>query len=470
MSDIGTISSGARRIRVSQAVRACGRQAGGRRPEPVPLLGRLEHQEGPALAEAGRRRPDGVLQQPLAHLRPAPAGRGRSRAPCAAGGRRQRIPCLHSTPPACRTGPTVPSLGWSPCRSCSCCPPSTSPTARPSAWCRGRPAARPPTATRWRPRCSGSGTAPSGCTWSTSTPPSAAGSNRELLARVVGELDVDVELSGGIRDDESLAAALATGCRRVNLGTAALESPEWCARAIAEYGDRIAVGLDVRGTRLAARGWTQEGGELYETLARLDAEGCARYVVTDITKDGTLRGPNLELLREVCAATAAAGDRLGRCQLARRHPGSWPALTAVGVEGAIVGKALYAGAFTLPEALRVTGERPMSGHAGSTPARPGRGSSGTAASSSAGTRPGSAGRRRPSTAWCAHPGRCRPRRPARRWPRSPPPWSGPDSRSPTSSAPGCSSPTSAGGRRSAACTARSSATSGRPARWCRWRR
>ena len=129
------------------------------------------------------------------------------------------------------------------------------------------------------------------------------GSNRELLARVVGELDVDVELSGGIRDDESLTAALATGCRRVNLGTAALESPEWCARAIAEYGDRIAVGLDVRGTRLAARGWTKEGGELYETLARLDAEGCARYVVTDITKDGTLRGPNLDLLREVCAAT-----------------------------------------------------------------------------------------------------------------------------------------------------------------------
>ena len=146
------------------------------------------------------------------------------------------------------------------------------------------------------------------------------GSNRELLARVVGELDVDVELSGGIRDDESLAAALATGCRRVNLGTAALESPEWCARAIAEYGDRIAVGLDVRGTRLAARGWTREGGELYETLARLDAEGCARYVVTDITKDGTLRGPNLDLLREVCAATPRPVDRLRRGQLARRHP------------------------------------------------------------------------------------------------------------------------------------------------------
>jgi 1-(5-phosphoribosyl)-5-[(5-phosphoribosylamino)methylideneamino] imidazole-4-carboxamide isomerase/N-(5'phosphoribosyl)anthranilate isomerase len=179
------------------------------------------------------------------------------------------------------------------------------------------------------------------------------GSNRELLARVVGELAVDVELSGGIRDDESLTAALATGCRRVNLGTAALESPEWCARAIAEHGDRIAVGLDVRGTRLAARGWTKEGGELYETLARLDAEGCARYVVTDITKDGTLRGPNLDLLREVCAATprpVIASGGVSSLDDIRALAG----LTTVGVEGAIVGKALYAGAFTLPEALRVT--------------------------------------------------------------------------------------------------------------------
>jgi phosphoribosyl isomerase A len=179
------------------------------------------------------------------------------------------------------------------------------------------------------------------------------GSNRDLLARVVGELDVDVELSGGIRDDESLAAALATGCRRVNLGTAALESPEWCARAIAEHGDRIAVGLDVRGTRLAARGWTREGGELYETLARLDAEGCARYVVTDITKDGTLRGPNLDLLREVCAATprpVVASGGVSSLEDIRALAG----LTPVGIEGAIVGKALYAGAFTLPEALRVT--------------------------------------------------------------------------------------------------------------------
>jgi len=181
------------------------------------------------------------------------------------------------------------------------------------------------------------------------------GSNRALLAEVVGALDVDVELSGGIRDDESLAAALTTGCRRVNLGTAALESPEWCARVIAEHGDRIAVGLDVRGTRLAARGWTREGGELYETLARLDAEGCARYVVTDITKDGTLRGPNLDLLREVCAATdrpVVASGGISSLDDIRALAG----LTPVGVEGAIVGKALYAGAFTLEEALAATRE------------------------------------------------------------------------------------------------------------------
>jgi phosphoribosyl isomerase A len=176
------------------------------------------------------------------------------------------------------------------------------------------------------------------------------GSNRELLARVVGALDVAVELSGGIRDDASLEAALATGCRRVNLGTAALEAPEWCARAIAEHGDRIAVGLDVRGTTLAARGWTKEGGDLWEVLARLDAEGCARYVVTDVRRDGTLTGPNVDLLREVCARTdrpvVASGGVSSLDDLRALN-----ALVPLGVEGAIVGKALYAGAFTLPEAL-----------------------------------------------------------------------------------------------------------------------
>ncbi|WP_433347840.1 bifunctional 1-(5-phosphoribosyl)-5-((5-phosphoribosylamino)methylideneamino)imidazole-4-carboxamide isomerase/phosphoribosylanthranilate isomerase PriA [Microtetraspora malaysiensis] len=176
------------------------------------------------------------------------------------------------------------------------------------------------------------------------------GSNRELLASVVGALDVNVELSGGIRDDASLAAALATGCRRVNIGTAALEDPAWCAKIIAEHGDRIAVGLDVRGTTLAARGWTQEGGDLWEVLDRLESEGCPRYVVTDVTKDGTLRGPNVDLLREVCRRTerpVIASGGVSSLDDLRALAG----LVPDGVEGAIVGKALYAQAFTLEEAL-----------------------------------------------------------------------------------------------------------------------
>jgi 1-(5-phosphoribosyl)-5-[(5-phosphoribosylamino)methylideneamino] imidazole-4-carboxamide isomerase/N-(5'phosphoribosyl)anthranilate isomerase len=174
------------------------------------------------------------------------------------------------------------------------------------------------------------------------------GDNRAQIARVVAQLDVAVELSGGIRDDASLQAALDTGCARVNFGTAALESPDWVRSAIARHGDRIAVGLDVRGTTLAARGWTQDGGELWETLARLDADGCARYVVTDVHRDGTLTGPNLQLLREVCERTPAA-------VVASGGVASLDDLRAIasvdGIEGAIVGKALYAGAFTLPEAL-----------------------------------------------------------------------------------------------------------------------
>ena len=179
------------------------------------------------------------------------------------------------------------------------------------------------------------------------------GENSVLLAEVVGRLDIDVELSGGIRDDESLMRALATGCRRVNLGTAALENPEWTSRVIAEHGDRIAVGLDVRGHVLAARGWTQEGGDLFETLARLESDGCARYVVTDVTKDGTLQGPNLELLKEVCAATKKPVVASGGIS-SLEDIKALCALNHIGVEGVIVGKALYAGAFTLEQALEVT--------------------------------------------------------------------------------------------------------------------
>ncbi len=176
------------------------------------------------------------------------------------------------------------------------------------------------------------------------------GSNAALLAELVGHLDVAVELSGGIRDDASLDAALATGCARVNIGTAALENPDWCAAVISRFGDRVAVGLDVRGSTLAARGWTEDGGDLWEVLARLDAQGCARYVVTDVTKDGTLQGPNLELLRQVCAAASAPVVASGGVS-SLDDLRALADLAPVGVEGAIIGKALYAGAFTLPEAL-----------------------------------------------------------------------------------------------------------------------
>jgi phosphoribosyl isomerase A len=176
------------------------------------------------------------------------------------------------------------------------------------------------------------------------------GSNAGLVAEVAGRVDVAVELSGGIRDDESLAAALATGCARVNIGTAALERPEWLRAAIAEHGEAIAVGLDVRGTRLAARGWTTEGGDLDETLARLEADGCPRFVVTDVSRDGTLTGPNLDLLRRVCARTSrpviASGGVSSLADLREIAT-----LAPLGVEGAIIGKALYAQAFTLAEAL-----------------------------------------------------------------------------------------------------------------------
>jgi len=181
------------------------------------------------------------------------------------------------------------------------------------------------------------------------------GSNAELIGRVVSAVDCQVELSGGIRDDASLRAALATGCSRVNIGTAALEDPQWCGAAIAEFGERIAVGLDVRGTTLAARGWTSDGGDVWEVLARLESQGCPRYVVTDVTRDGTLTGPNLDLLRQVC-------QRTGRPVVASGGVSSLQDLRALaklvplGVEGAIVGKALYAQAFTLADALATVTE------------------------------------------------------------------------------------------------------------------
>jgi phosphoribosylanthranilate isomerase len=176
------------------------------------------------------------------------------------------------------------------------------------------------------------------------------GSNAELLAEVVRALDCKVELSGGIRDDESLTRALATGAVRVNIGTAALEDPEWCDRVVGEYGDRVAIGLDVRGHTLSARGWTRDGGNLFEVMERLERAGCSRYVVTDVNKDGMMQGPNVELLREVCAATGKPVIASGGVSTLDDLR-ALMALEKLGVEGVITGKAIYAGAFTVAEAL-----------------------------------------------------------------------------------------------------------------------
>ncbi len=179
------------------------------------------------------------------------------------------------------------------------------------------------------------------------------GSNAEIIAEIVGAMNLYVELSGGIRDDESLERALATGCRRVNIGTAALENPEWCEEVIASYGDRIAIGLDVRGTRLAARGWTREGGDVYETLARLTDAGCERFVVTDVASDGMLTGPNIQLLKDICTSTDAKVVASGGIS-SLADIRTITQLVPLGVEGAIIGTALYVGSFTLTDALALT--------------------------------------------------------------------------------------------------------------------
>ena len=180
------------------------------------------------------------------------------------------------------------------------------------------------------------------------------GSNRELINEVIGKLDVNVQLSGGIRDEDSLQAALQTGATRINIGTAALEDLNWTRKIISEHGDRIAIALDVRGTVLSARGWTRDGGDLWETLDQLETAGCARYIVTDVNKDGTLRGPNIELLKEVCDRTdkpvIASGGVAALSDLVALRE-----LVSQGLEGTIAGKALYAGAFTLEQAIEVAG-------------------------------------------------------------------------------------------------------------------
>ncbi|ETJ98002.1 MULTISPECIES: bifunctional 1-(5-phosphoribosyl)-5-((5-phosphoribosylamino)methylideneamino)imidazole-4-carboxamide isomerase/phosphoribosylanthranilate isomerase PriA [Propionimicrobium] len=176
------------------------------------------------------------------------------------------------------------------------------------------------------------------------------GSNAEILSNIVSQMGIKVEMSGGIRDDESLERALEAGATRVNVSTAALENPQWCEKIITKYPEQVAIGLDVRGTKLAARGWTREGGDLFETISKMDDAGCVRYVVTDVASDGMLTGPNLELLGAVCAHTDAkvvASGGISDLQQIRQLSG----LVPIGVEGAIIGTALYLGNFTLEDAL-----------------------------------------------------------------------------------------------------------------------
>lgn len=190
------------------------------------------------------------------------------------------------------------------------------------------------------------------------------GDNAQVTAEVAGQVTMQVEMSGGVRDDASLERALAAGARRVNIGTAALENPQWCDAVIAEFGDRVAIGLDVRGDRLAARGWTSEGGELFETLDRLNRAGCQRYVVTDVASDGMLSGPNLDLLRRVCQRTDAAVITSGGVSTLADIE-QLRTLTDLGVEGAIIGTALYVGNFSLEDAIAIAGPQPVAQAPGS---------------------------------------------------------------------------------------------------------
>lgn len=178
------------------------------------------------------------------------------------------------------------------------------------------------------------------------------GNNREIIQRITGELGIQIELSGGLRDDASLAEALDMGATRVNLGTAALENPAWTAKVIEQYGDKIAVGLDVRGEKLATRGWVEEGGNIWDVLGQLEAAGCARYVVTDITKDGTLTGPNTDLLLQIAQQTGKPVIASGGISTLE-DIATLAGMVDQGIEGCIIGKALYAGQFKLEQALQV---------------------------------------------------------------------------------------------------------------------
>ena len=176
------------------------------------------------------------------------------------------------------------------------------------------------------------------------------GNNFKILDSIIKSVDIKIQLSGGIKDDESLNRALTTNCSRINLGTAALDNPEWVESVIKKHGDKIAVALDVDGKVLSPRGGSKNGGDLFQMITRLDKSGCARYVLTDVNRDGALNGPNLELLKEVTSFTKTPIVASGGVS-SLSDVKSLMQLTNQGVEAVIIGKGLYTGAFTLAQVL-----------------------------------------------------------------------------------------------------------------------
>ena len=179
------------------------------------------------------------------------------------------------------------------------------------------------------------------------------GENRKLISEVVSRCTgINVQISGGIRDQESLTAALQTRASRINLATSALMDMPWVESVISTHGNQISVSLDASGSRLVARGSGEDVGKLEPVLQQLEDLGCARYVVTDVKRDGSLNGPNLELLEQVLSLTGkpviASG---GIAELSDLE--ALVGLRSKGLAGAILGKALYVGRFSLEQALTV---------------------------------------------------------------------------------------------------------------------
>jgi phosphoribosylformimino-5-aminoimidazole carboxamide ribotide isomerase len=177
---------------------------------------------------------------------------------------------------------------------------------------------------------------------------SGSPANHRVMAAIAAAVSIPIEVSGGLRSLEHVAAAVSYGATRIQIGSAAVRDPEMLASAIAEYGDAICVSIDAREGRVATDGW-ERGTDIdaIEFAHRMADVGVARVMVTDISRDSTLTGPNVELLArlvdELSIPVVASGGVATVNDVVK--------LARAGCEGAIVGKALYEKAFTLPDAL-----------------------------------------------------------------------------------------------------------------------